>query len=237
MKPIQYEYNKGEKGSPVSRKKMIREAALQSARRTESYKFKYGNRNGINISNEMQLLMQEKLSQYTRKDTSIWEDRNSRIARPWGAEVYLENERGEDMLGAPRYFNNDMDNPNELPDGRTRFPYSNEAHAAAKKITLLFTDKLMVKHWAASVLQKHYKAHKVREKWHWASVGLLMASRKIKFFLKKRFVRIKAYQKQMKVRKMASIRLQTLARKFIARLRLPRRRMWYKNKWAKRLGK
>ena len=255
MNPKQWEYNKGEKGSPVSLKKMVREAALKSARRTESYKFRYGpgvvvdNKGtrveyddnqtyfGPKISLEMQSLVNEKLELYTRKDTNIWVDRNSRIAKTWGAELYLLNERGDNLLGAPRYFQEDMNNESELPDARTRFPYSNEANEAAKKITLLFTDKLMVKHWAASILQKHYKAHKIREKWFWASDKLLMASRKIKFFLWKRFVRIRAYQKVMKTRKMASIKLQTLARKFIARLRLSRRRLWYKNKWAKRLGK
>jgi len=255
MKPIQYKYNKGETGSPVSIKKMIRDAALTAARRTEGYKFRYGpgvvvdNKGtrveyddnqtyfGPKISHEMQLLANERLELYTRKDTSIWDDRNSRIAKPWGAEVYLTNDRGNNILGAPRYYQDDMNDDSQLPDARTRFPYSNEANEAAKKITLLFTDKLMLKHWAASILQKHYKAHKIREKWYWASDKLLMASRKIKFFLWKRFVRIRSYQKILKTRKLAAIKLQTLARKFIARLRLPRRRLWYKNKWAKRLGK
>jgi hypothetical protein len=137
---------------------MIRDAALIAARRTEGYKFRYGpgvvvdNKGtrieyddnqtyfGPKISHEMQLLANERLELYTRKEISIWDDRNSRIAKPWGSEVYLTNDRGNNILGAPRYYQDDMNDDSQLPDARTRFPYSNEANEAAKKITLLFTD-------------------------------------------------------------------------------------------------
>ncbi len=58
------------------------------------------------------------------------------MAQPLGAELFLSMnaERGAHLFGAPRYYNDEVYKEHVPPDGTKRFPYSNEAHVAAKKI-------------------------------------------------------------------------------------------------------
>lgn len=138
------------------------ERCNRAANRGEKYDFKdkYGE---LPLSYELKGNLVFKQEFYSKSDNggSIWSDRTSDISAPLGSELFLMNERSmpETMLGAPRFYFHELDNRDEVPDARGRFPYDRVAHAAAKTITRMFRRNLNRKNAAATIIQRNIKLH------------------------------------------------------------------------------
>jgi hypothetical protein len=137
------------------------ERSLRAANRLESYSFYKDSRHGPPLSSELQGNFMLKKEFYSSlSNDSLWSDRNSIIAAPYSAELYLENERAmsEVFLGAPRYYYHELARP-EIPNARPRFPYDRVAHRSAKIITRCFRLNLNRRLHAAFVIKRSMRRY------------------------------------------------------------------------------
>ena len=104
---------------------LIKTAAGKSANRAEQYKFR--SKSGADVdflmSLEMENIAKSKLELFENTKEK-WQDRHSIIAAPLGAEVYLQCERGAPgvMLGAPRFYLDEIKIAREGPNGESLAP-------------------------------------------------------------------------------------------------------------------
>ena len=158
MKKIQKKYDQSLKSKDVLRRELCRRAGSRS----ETYNFS-GSYDNLTLSYELKGNLAFKQSFYSKSDYdgSIWSDRTSVLSAPFGSELYLQNERGmpEVMFGGPRYYFNDFDNRDELPDARSKFPYDRVAHESAKTIARAFRNALDRKNKAATIIQRNMKLY------------------------------------------------------------------------------
>jgi hypothetical protein len=151
-----------------------------------------------------------------------WSDRMSIIAAPFGSELYLSNESVGTILGAPRFYFNDFKTSTlaSLPDGTTRFPYSDMAHVAAKRIQRLFLKFIFLKYYCAALIQRHYRLYVIRRDYKHVLTELKVAVSRIQRFYRRRAARYK-FRKAIYLLKMKSaIKIQSLARQSMVRKRI-----------------
>lgn len=219
------------------RKKKIAVAALTAARRTEKYSFKSKNHTDLELmmSIEMETIARSK-SELIESSTGKWTDRNSILAAPLGAELFLQCDRGADsvMLGAPRFYLDELSIANELPDGtpvppdaRSRFPYSSEAHEAAKKLSFRLARNVMLRNYSADVLQRVYRGYAGRRAFRKRVTDCHTAARKLQWFWRKRLGRVRQKRAKIEFRQHCAIVIQCMVRRALARMKLPvlRRRL------------
>jgi hypothetical protein len=144
-----------------SKSRLQLERSLRAANRLETYSFYKNSRHDLPLSYELQgnlVLKQEFYSSHS--NDSIWSDRNSIIAAPHSAEIYLENERAmsDVFLGAPRYYYHELTR-SVIPDARPRFPYDRVAHQSAKVITRSFRMNLNRRLHAAFVIKRSMRRY------------------------------------------------------------------------------
>ena len=136
---------------------------LRAIRRSESYDFR-SSANTIPFSSEMLAVQTAKLKSFADPPDPHWSDRYSGIAAPLGAELFLQCERSipEVMLGGSRFFMGDIA-AEEEPDARSKFPYSDSAHRAAKIVTAQYKKNLVIKQQAALQIQALYRGVRCRK--------------------------------------------------------------------------
>ncbi len=190
-------------GGGVS-KKTISRAAVKAAKRAEDYSFKSRNGApgdvGMMISSEMRSLADERSSLL---DPSIsqdrWTDRSSLLAAPVQAsDMYLMCDRasGSVVFNGPRYYGDELAISAEdpvsgmpQPPSISRFPYSDEAHAASKKLAAKLAKNLARRHYAAAVMQRSYRSMIAMRNFRKEVQDAQMACRKLQWFWRKRLFR------------------------------------------------
>jgi hypothetical protein len=142
-----------------SKKFLIAKRSTRASGRTETYKF-VNRRKDLQLSYELRgnLVLKREFYSST-SDDSVWTDRTSRVAAPFGSELFLKNERHmpENVLGCPRYYFHELNQNDNIPDARARYPYDKVAHSAARSIVGLFRTNLNRRHKAATIIQKAFK--------------------------------------------------------------------------------
>jgi hypothetical protein len=151
----------GKKYNFRSSKEILEQVSCRAADRAESYNYRKKYDPPV-LSVEALTNMQSKLNKFETSDTStkIWEDRGSRIAIPYGSELYLNNESV--MLGSTRNYFDDLSNPEHEPNARPKFPYDQDAHNSANKIKRLFFRNLRLKNKAAKIIQRNTKKYMLK---------------------------------------------------------------------------
>ena len=217
-------------------KTLISRAAKQSASRAESYSFKTKNGAerdvGFRISMEMISLAEERSHLYD-PSASIgkWNDKGSQIAAPMlASDMYLQCDRGSSslILQGPRFFHEELSVATEddpatgmpRPPDVSRFPYSNEAHAASKKLSAKLAKNLARRHYAAAVLQRSYRTMRSLQRFRAEVQEAHMACRKIQWFWRKRLTRTRARRAEFIIRCRAAVRIQCIGRHVLARNRV-----------------
>ena len=229
---------KGKAYKPASKgleKATIARFALKAGARAESYTFATSRNRppeGIDglLSEELSTLQAAKL-EFVNANTSKWQDRNSIIAAPLGAEMFLHNERCSVMLGAPRFYHDVLKHPHEDAHGRSvppdttiRFAYSMEAHAAAKVLTGRMARSLLRRQHAASIIGRNYLGYLRLRLFREECRRKTAAIRKIQFFCRKRLERTRQRQRRTALRLLCCITLQCFFRMALARRRVQRHR-------------
>lgn len=152
----------GKEYSFRSTKNVLSERSCRAAGRAESYSFRTKYDPPV-LSVEAMSNMHAKLNTFDDASTMLWQDRGSRIAIPYGSEMFLSNERGIEsvMMGSTRNFFHDLPNAEREPDARSKFPYDQDAHTGANKIKRLFQQNLQHKNEAARIIQRSTKNYMV----------------------------------------------------------------------------
>lgn len=153
----------GKKYNFRSKQDLKSEASCRAADRAESYTYRRSYGSPV-LSVEALTNMQDKLNTFSNSSSKIWEDRGSRIAIPYGSELYLNNERGIEsvILGGTRNYFDDLSNPEHEPDARPKFPYDQEAHTGANKIKRLFRRNIDKRNNAARIIQRNTKSYMMK---------------------------------------------------------------------------
>lgn len=148
-----------------------------------------------------------------------WRDRHSLLAAPLGAEIFLNCERAMPsvVMGSCSYCGDDVDK--KVPNARKRFPYSEEANQAAKKMTFKLANYIMKKHYSATLIQRNFRAYMARVSVQRKKAQYLKAITMIKLFYTKRLHRIRRNREKINRRIKAAIVIQCFFRKTLARLR------------------
>lgn len=200
--------------------KVKKDAYFKATKRAANYSFKYREKINISESDEMVTKRTQKFESL-KSPTNKWEDRNSLIAAPIGAEVYLNCDQGSFVLAGPRYYQDEMSNSEKLPNALIRFPYSDLAHESAKKIQFLLVRNLMRRHDAATIIQRTYRVHIVRCRFKKEVALSILSIRKIQQFYLSRRDRIRRRRAKQRYQLQCLIKFQSLLRGFLLRKRLP----------------
>jgi hypothetical protein len=141
-----------------SNRDIMSEVSCRAAGRAESYTYRKKYDSPV-LSVEALNNMHAKLNKFDDSSTKMWEDRGSRIAIPYGSELYLNNERGIDsvLLGSSRNYFADLSNPENEPNARPKFPYDQDAHNGANQIKKLFLRNMTRRNKAARIIQRNTK--------------------------------------------------------------------------------
>ena len=136
----------------------------EATKRSEKYKIKKKKDRVVEISDEMRMTATEKLLYY-KSVNDKWRDRNSLIAAPFGAEIFLQSERAmpQVIMGSTRFFYHELEAAHQYPDARGRFPYDDIAHHAAKIIAGFFRRLFNRKLSAATKIQCNYRGYALRK--------------------------------------------------------------------------
>ncbi len=220
-------------------KSLISRAAKKAAIRAENYSFK--SRNGVPgevgfmISSEMRSLAEERSSMFDpTASLDRWTDRGSILAAPAeAADMYVMSNRGSSniVFNGPRFYhdelnvtNNDPETGMPVPPDVSRFPYSDEAHAASKKLAAKLAKNLARRHYAAAVMQRSFRAKKSIQKFRAEVQEAQMAARKIQWFWRKRLFRTRAARAEWKVHCKYALKIQCMVRCWSARRKVRRRK-------------
>jgi hypothetical protein len=143
-----------------TKNEVLSERLCRAAGRAESYTYRKKYDPPV-LSVEVLNNMHAKLNKFEEVSTNVWEDRGSRIAIPYGSELFLNNERGIDsvLLGSTRNYLGDLSNPENEPDARAKFPYDQDAHNGANKIKKIFLRNLNRRNKAARIIQRSTKLY------------------------------------------------------------------------------
>lgn len=157
----------GKKYNFRSKQDIVTEVSCRAAGRAESYTYRRKYDPPV-LSVEALTNMHDKLNNFDDSSSSsssnIWTDRGSRIAIPYGSELYLNNERGIEsvILGSTRNYFPDLSNPENVPDARPKFPYDQDAHTGANKIKRLFRHNMTRRNRAARIIQRNTKSYMLK---------------------------------------------------------------------------
>ncbi len=235
--------------SNAPKKNILKKEALKAARRREeNYRFKYGNgievindrvvlkNNIVQTSDEMEALADARVRSISIDSSDKWSNIYTLLAHPVGAEVYLTNSKVGELFGAPKYYMHEL-GTDGTPDARIRFPYSIEAHKAAQTIAFQMAKYMMIKHNAASIIQRIFRVHKVRIEFRAYVQECYRAAKKIIYFYKKIKYRAQQVKKQhQKIYKAATI-CQHMVRTFIARRRIKQWSLRHRNRMVRKIQK
>ena len=157
----------GKKYNFRSKQDIMTEASCRAAGRVESYTYRRKYDPPV-LSVEALTNMHGKLNTFddsSSADIPIWNDRSSRIAIPYGSELYLNNERGIEsvLLGSTRNYFPDLSNPENEPDARPKFPYDQDAHTGANRIKRLFRRNTSRRNRAARIIQRNTRNYIIKK--------------------------------------------------------------------------
>lgn len=179
--------------SKRSREEAVLTGAVKSLRHVPNFGKSVQN---VIMSQEMLAVQNNKMRSFESLNDK-WIDRNSVLAAPLGADVFLSCDRINSILGCPRFFHNDfIIDENKRPDARTRFPYSNEARDAAKKIQCLLARNLMRRNDSAKKLQQTYRTYVAHMRFKRIVYACLAAVSIIQKFYRKRIGRYRQRKKR-----------------------------------------
>lgn len=216
---------------------LINAKAIASAGRTERYVFK--SKSGLPgggiealLASELKSLAASKY-ELLEQPSSQWDDRMyGSLAAPLGAEMFLNSEcYPSTMLGAPRFYHSELSAPLSDDHGRSmppsvlpRFPYSTEAHEAAKKLQSKLARNLLRRNYAASVIQRCYINYINIKRFRIECIAKHVAICKIQWFCRKRLERTRQRQHLKRHRHQCCIMIQTRIRQCVAVMRVSRYR-------------
>ncbi len=213
-------------------KALIFRAAKQAAKRAESYSFKTKNGDEGDVAFRISMEMMSLAAQRSHlldptKSLDKWTDRSSLIAAPLlASDMFLHCDRGSSslMLQGPNFYQDKLsvsrDDPVTsipIPPEVGRFPYSDEAHEASKKLSAKLAKNLARRHYAAAVLQRSYRAMRSMQKFRADVQRAHTACRKLQWFWRKRLFRIRERRALIAKRNRAAIKMQCMARRYLAR--------------------
>lgn len=203
--------------------RQIQKTAIKAADRLEKYKFKKSSDYQLFISEEMKETLRLKFELYENK-ASKWQDRHSIIAAPLGVDSYLQCERAMPaiILGAPRYYADDYVKYNHEPESNKRFPYSDEAQTAAKRITFALHQRVLRRHRAARIIQRKYRNYKNKILYKAKIRELQSHAKLITRFVINRKHRLKSRNFEIMKRNMSCIKIQSLWRGALIRMSMPK---------------
>lgn len=214
-------------------KALISRAAKQSAKRAESYSFKTKNGDegdvGYRISMEMISLAAERSQLLDPAHSGEkWATKSSLISAPMlASDMYLNCDRGSSslQLQGPRFYGDELSIAHEdpasampVPPEVGRFPYSDEAHAASKKLSAKLAKNLARRHYAAAVLQRSYRAMRSMQKFRKEVQDAHMACRKLQWFWRKRLMNTRERRRKLNIRHCAATLIQCMLRRWQARV-------------------
>ena len=113
----------------LTKDEIVRQSALRACTQVENYHF----RKPVSFieSSEMIWCKDKKLEVFG-KETSKWHDRNSMMAAPYGAEIYLQSDSDPSFIvGCPRYYFDELSGPKKV-DAKKADAKSTAKPAAAK---------------------------------------------------------------------------------------------------------
>jgi len=213
-------------------KALISRAAKQAAKRAESYSFKTKNGDegdvGYRISMEMASLAAERSQLIDpERGGDKWTTKSSLISAPLlASDMYLHCDRGSSslLLQGPRFYHGELSAATEdpatsmpVPPDVSRFPYSDEAHAASKKLSAKLAKNLARRHYAAAVLQRSYRAMRSMQQFRREVQEAHMACRKLQCLWRKRLMSTRERRRILNRLNHAATRIQCLGRRFLAR--------------------
>jgi hypothetical protein len=219
-------------------KSLIQRAAKKAAGRAESYSFKSRNGDpgdiGLMISSEMRSLADDR-STLLDPTASLdrWTDRGSLLAAPVQAsDMYLMCDKGSESLTFNgQQFIKDYSKESydpvsgiPIPPEVTRFPYSDEAHGASKKLAAKLAKNLARRHYAAVVLQRSYRAMKSMKRFRQEVQEAHMACRKLQWVWRKRLWHTRERRAVYNKESAAATIIQCMARCFLARRNVRRKK-------------
>ena len=235
--------------SNAPKKNLLKKEALKAARRRdENYRFKYGTgievindrvvlkNNLVQTSDEMEALADARVRSISVDSSDKWSNIYTLMAHPVGAEVYLTNSKIGNVFDAPKYYMHEL-GTDGVPNARIRFPYSLEVHKAAQKIAFQMAKYMMIKHNAASVIQRIFRVHKVRIDFRVYVQECYHAAKKIIFFYKKIKYRAQRLKKMHQKIYRAACTCQRMVRTFIARRRIRQWSSRHRNRMARKIQK
>ena len=198
----------------LSKDELTALAALRAGDHIENYRFRKSNT--IVESAEMRLCLDSRTDLYNNAE-SKWENRNSLMAAPHGSEMYLQSDGDPaTLLGSTRYYFDELSDKTPV-DAKTKFPYSQDAHYAAKILTQVYRKRVQLRQFSAIQTQRVYRGYVTRREVSKYVATRLNAMLVIYRFCKKILRKLHKIKRKEIERRNRARAIQRLGRQYLSR--------------------